>query len=184
MVAEPGRRSGRRAKSSTAFTPRRASCTTTLSLSATRCTATSQPFCSVYRVKIPNAIIANPTANSAKAASSSCTKYSCNATSAPRNHHIHFRPLSFVFIFPLFPESDPCDMDPNRPTYFTATSHLQPLRCNSLSIRSNAGIPVRFDSKAGPKIDGTQGTFLVLNEFPSTNDLPSNQVKANIIRYL
>ena len=44
------------------------------------------------------AITANPAANSAKAASSSCTKYNWAATTAARNHHIHLRLLSSVLV--------------------------------------------------------------------------------------
>src|SRR5580658_1094490 len=43
-AAEPGRRNGRRARSSTAFTPRRAISTTGFWLSATRWTPASQTF--------------------------------------------------------------------------------------------------------------------------------------------
>src|ERR1700738_4572692 len=47
------------------------------------------------------AITANPAANSAKAANSSCTKYNCAATTAARNHHIHLRLLSSVLVIGL-----------------------------------------------------------------------------------
>src|SRR6202035_2041742 len=47
------------------------------------------------------AITANPAANSAKAASSSCTKYNWAATTAARNHHIHLRLLSSVLVIGL-----------------------------------------------------------------------------------
>src|ERR1700692_2356868 len=47
------------------------------------------------------AITANPAANSAKAANSSCTKYNWAATTAARNHHIHLRLLSSVLVIGL-----------------------------------------------------------------------------------
>jgi len=70
-------------------------------LSATRSTATAQTRCNMYRLPTTEAIAANPIANNAKTANSSHAKYVCRATSAARNIHIHFRPVSLVFIFPL-----------------------------------------------------------------------------------
>src|SRR6266403_748602 len=66
-------------------------------------TATAQVLTSMYRLPTTAAIAAKPTANRANTASSSQTKYICSATTSPRNPHIHFRLLSLVFIFPLFP---------------------------------------------------------------------------------
>src|SRR5258708_5948309 len=72
-------------------------------LSATRSTANAQPRCSIYKLPAANAMAANPTANSANTARSSHTKYVCSETSTARNIHIHFRLLSLVFIFFLYP---------------------------------------------------------------------------------
>src|SRR3979411_3157233 len=74
-------------------------------LSAMRSTANAQPRCRMYKLPTRKAMAANPTAHSAKPASSSHTKYICSETSAARNVHIHFRLLSLVFIFVSVPRS-------------------------------------------------------------------------------
>src|SRR5262249_30809005 len=67
-------------------------------LAARRSTATAQPECNIYSAPITTAIAPNPNANKANAAKSSRTKYSCIAPITPRNHHIHLRLLSLIFI--------------------------------------------------------------------------------------
>src|SRR5260370_8541915 len=57
----------------------------------------------MYTLPTTKEIAANPTANSANTANSSHAKYVCSETSTARNNHIHFRLLSLVFIFSLFP---------------------------------------------------------------------------------
>src|SRR6266852_6575386 len=126
----------------------------------------------MYKLTITNAMAAKARANNANAASSSRTKYSCSATNTPRNRHIHFRPLSLVFFIPSSVHSlchataKPC-------------FHLQSLRCFTLYLGSTPRLPVRFDTKWGPKRDGTQDTFCILNEFPSTGRQIQNQRKGN-----
>src|SRR5260370_10137510 len=57
----------------------------------------------MYRLPTTKQQAANPTAKRANTANSSHAKYVCSETSRARNNHIHFRLLSLVFIFSLFP---------------------------------------------------------------------------------
>src|SRR6266852_9894399 len=124
----------------------------------------------MYKLTITNAMAAKARANNANAASSSRTKYSCSATNTPRNRHIHFRPLSLVFFILSSVHSL---------GNATANFRLAPLRCFTLYLGSTPRLPVRFDTKSGPKRDGTQDTFCVLNECPSTGRQIQNPSKGN-----
>src|SRR6266849_5095140 len=105
-------------------------------LSASRSTANAQPLCSMYRLPITKAMAANPTANRAKTASSSHTKYICSKTSAARNVHIHFRLLSLVFIILLSPDHWSVRLWPLACVLLLDLfTHF--LRCATLSLGSN-----------------------------------------------
>lgn len=130
-AAEPGRRNGRRARSSTADMLRFAIATTGWPLSATRSTATAQLFCNIYRLAIASPKTAKTAANNAKAASNSLTKYSCSAPIIPRNHHNHFLPLSLFFI-PLASDT---------PCLFPEQLRRSIPLCLPLSRRASSGAP-------------------------------------------
>jgi hypothetical protein len=154
-AAEPGRRNGRRARSSTADTLRFAIQTTGWSLSATRSTATAQPFCNRYKLAITSPKTAKTAANNANAANNSLTKYSCNAPATPRNHHNHFLLLSLVFIcWPSVPSTCPTCPSKQPTVHFTRHALESPVRLSNLPtcpLVSVTALPVPFDMSAKPK---------------------------------
>src|SRR5580704_10593377 len=95
---EPGRRSGRRAKSSMEETVRRTVMSQGWRLFTNRNTPASQTLWNMYTVAITEPKAANTRMNNAKAASSSRTKYNWNAAMAPRKYHNHLRLTSFLLL--------------------------------------------------------------------------------------
>lgn len=161
--AEPGRRNGRRAVSSTLSIPCRIATRTGCRLSAMRSTVTTQTWWSMYRLPTTTAMDKKPKANSTKAASNSHTKYTCKAAIVPSTHHIHFRLLSWFFILSLVTRA----LERYPPLYlpgncFHFTLDAAPAR------KGMSAAPVPFDTIGPQKSDGTEVTFLTRNPTHST----------------
>src|SRR5262249_18802376 len=117
------------------------------------------------------AITANTAANRANAASSSRTKYVCSKTTIDRNPHIHFRPWSVVFIFPLVPFflAKP-RWDSDCPPRYVSMRFFHFFRCAQLSqVPGRFTCPIRQEAR--PECDGTEGTFWATNESASTRSV-------------